>query len=54
LDLRPIVLLERGTEATMVRLAELLKDTDTRLEDNENVIQAFLGKLQKYQNCEKA
>lgn len=54
LDIRPVVLLERGTEATIVRLAELLKDTDTRLEDNKNVIQAFLGKLQKHQNCEKA
>ncbi|XP_034116341.1 uncharacterized protein LOC117575971 [Drosophila albomicans] len=54
LHLKPLELLERGTRATFVWLAQLLNDTDTPVEDNENIFNALLNMLQKYKNSEYA
>ncbi|KAH8310361.1 hypothetical protein KR044_000938 [Drosophila immigrans] len=52
--LKPLELLERGTRATFVCIAQLLKDTETPVEENEKLLEVLIGLLQKYKNSECA
>ncbi|XP_034486638.1 uncharacterized protein LOC117791092 [Drosophila innubila] len=52
--LKPLNLVERGTIFTFRHLAQLLGKSDTRIEDNDNVLKAFKDRLQKHQTCEEA
>lgn len=52
--LRPIHLIECGTILLFEHLAKLLGESGTRIEDSENVLQAFVVRLQKHQNSKMA
>ncbi|KAH8388283.1 hypothetical protein KR093_002809 [Drosophila rubida] len=54
LHLKPLELLERGTRTTFMCLAQLLRDSETPVEENESVLQALLGLLHRHKNSECA
>lgn len=52
LHLQPCDLLESGTKATLAHLAQLLEFSDTRIEDEANVLSTVINLSNKHPNCD--
>lgn len=53
LHLQPCDLLESGTKATLVHLTQLLETSDTRIEDEANVLSTVINLSNKHPNCDE-
>ncbi|EDW16167.1 uncharacterized protein LOC6574675 [Drosophila mojavensis] len=52
LQLHPCDLLESGTKATLAHLTQLLEFSDTRIEDEANVLSTVINLSNKHPNCD--